>query len=103
MKGAAVLSPSSDPRPTPRLLVWCSKGEEPQTIITTAYIPRAKPVMMYSDDARSASSKATRHHGLRAQEQMAGDDWWEMDRPVAFRHTDPDNKELKFKDRVFKR
>ena len=52
-----VLSSSSDPRPTPRLLVWCFKGEEPQTIITTAYIPRVKPVMTYSDDARSASSE----------------------------------------------
>ena len=72
-------------------------------IIVTAYIPCAKPMMMYSNDARSASSKATRHHGLRAREQMAGDGWQETDRPVAFRHTDPDNKELKFKDRVFKR
>ena len=72
-------------------------------IITTAYILRAKPVMMYSDDARSASLKVTRHHGLWAWEQMVGDGWWEMDRPVAFRRADPDNKELKFKDRVFKR
>ena len=69
-------------------------------IIMTAYIPCAKPVMTYSDDARSASSKVTCHHGLRAQEQMVGDGWWETDRPVAFRHTGPDNKELKFKDRV---
>ena len=72
-------------------------------IITTAYILCAKAVMTYCDDAGSASSKATCHHGLRAQEQMVGDDWWETHRPVAFRHTDPDNKELKFKDRVFKR
>ena len=36
-------------------------------------------------------------------EQMVGDGWRETDRPVAFRHTGPDNKELKFKDRVFKR
>ena len=69
-------------------------------IITTAYILRAKPVMTYSDDARSASSKVTHHHGLRAWEQMVGDSWWETDRPVAFRHMGPDNKELKFKDRV---
>ena len=72
-------------------------------IIMTAYIPCTKPVMMYSDDARSASSKVTHHHGLRVWEQMAGDGWREMDRPTALRHTDPDNKELKFKDRVFKR
>ena len=69
----------------------------------TAYIPHAKPVMTYSDDARSASSKVTCHHGLRAWEQMAGDSWWETDRPVALRRMDLDNKELKFKDRVFKR
>ena len=100
MKGAAVLSPSSDPHLTPRLLVWCFKGEEPQMIITTTYIPHVKLVMTYSDDARSASLKVTRHHGLRAWEQMAGDGWREMDRPIAFRHTGPDNKELKFKDRV---
>ena len=84
----------------------CSKGggeEEPQTIITTAYIPCAKPVMMYPDDARSASSKVTRHHGLRVREQMVGDSWQETDRPVALRRTDLDNKELKIKDRVFKR
>ena len=61
----------------------------------TAYIPCAKPVMTYSDDARSASSKVTRHHSLRAQEQMAGDSWWEMDRPVALRRMDLDNKEFK--------
>ena len=77
--------------------------EEPQTIITTAYIPRAKPVMTYSDDARSASLKVTHHHSLRAWEQMAGHSWREADRPVALRRMDLDNKELKFKDRVFKR
>ena len=82
----------------------CSKGggeKEPQTIITTAYIPRVKPVMTYPDDARSASLKVTRHHGLWVWEQMAGDSWRETDRPVALRRTDLDNKELKIKDRVF--
>ena len=53
--------------------------------------------MMYSDDARSASLKVTRHHGLWVREQMAGDSWREMDRPVALRHTDLDNKELNLK------
>ena len=66
----------------------------------TAYILRAKPVMTYPNDARSASSKVTRHHGLRAREQMAGDSWRETDRPIALRRTDLDNKELKIKDRV---
>ena len=56
--------------------------------------------MTYPDDARSASSKVTRHHGLRAREQMAGDSWRETDRPVALRRTGLDNKELKIKDRV---
>ena len=69
-------------------------------IITTAYIPRTKPAMMYSNDTRPASSKVTRHHGLRVQEQMAGAGWQEMDRLIAFRCTSPDKKELKFKDCV---
>ena len=56
--------------------------------------------MMYPDDTRSASLKVTRHHGLWAQEQMAGARWREMNRLIAFRCTGPDNKELKFKDRV---
>ena len=64
------------------------------------YTAHVKPAMTYSNDTRSASSKVTHHHGLRAQEQMAGDGWWEMDRPIAFRHTGLDNKELKFKDHV---
>ena len=33
--------------------------------------------MTYTDDARSASSKATCHHGLQAREQMVGNGWWE--------------------------
>ena len=66
----------------------------------TAYILCVKPAMMYSDDARPASSKVTCHHGLRVQEQMAGAGWWETDRLIAFRLMSPDNKELKFKDRV---
>ena len=66
----------------------------------TAYIPRTKPAMTYSDDTRSASSKVIRHRSLRAQEQMAGDGWRETDRLIAFRRMSPDNRELKFKDRV---
>ena len=58
-------------------------------IITTAYILHVKPVMTYPDDARPASSKVTRHHGLRAWEQMAGVGWRETDRLVAFRRTSP--------------
>ena len=46
-------------------------------IITPAYIQHAEPVMTYTDDTRPASSKVTRHHGLRAWEQMVGDGWWE--------------------------
>ena len=90
---------TSDPE-TSNVLFLGRRGKEPQTIITTAYIPRAKLAMTYPDDARSASSKVTRHHGLRAREQMAGDSWRETDRPVALRRTGLDNKELKIKDRV---
>ena len=60
-------------------------------------------MMTYPDDARPASSKVTCHHGPQVREQMAGDSWRETDRPVALRRTDLDNKELKFKDHVFKR
>ena len=92
----------SDPKAS-NVMFQGRRRKEPQTIITTAYIPRVKPAMMYPDDARSASSKVTHHHGLRAWEQMVGDSWQETDRPIALRRTDLDNKELKFKDRVFKR
>ena len=66
-----------DPSPTPRPLLWCFKGKEPQMIITPTYIQHAEPVMTYTNDARSASSNVTCHHGLQAWEQMAGDGWWE--------------------------
>ena len=91
---------TSDPETSNVLFLGRRRKKEPQTIITTTYIPRAKLVMMYPDDARSASSKVTRHHGLRAREEMAGDSWRETDRPIALRHTGLDNKELKIKDRV---
>ena len=67
-----------NPSPTPRPLLWCFKGKEPQTIITPTYIQRVEPVMMYTDDARSASLNVTHHHSLQAWEQMAGDGWWEI-------------------------
>ena len=63
--------------------------KEPQTIITPTFISHVKPVMTYPDDARPASSKVTRHHGIWAQEQMAGVGWWEMDRLVAFQVYEP--------------
>ena len=66
-----------DPSPTPEPLLWCFKGKEPQTIITPTYIQCAEPMMMYTNDARSASSNVTHHHGLRVQEQMVGDGWQE--------------------------
>ena len=46
-------------------------------------------MVMYTDDARPASSKVTCHHGLWVREQMAGDGWQEMDRLVAFGHMSP--------------
>ena len=66
-----------DPCLTPRPLLWCFKGKEPQMIIAPTYIPHAEPVMTYTDDARSVSSSVTHHHGLWVWEQMAGDGWWE--------------------------
>ena len=46
-------------------------------IITYAFIQCAKPMMMYTDDARIASSNVTHHHGPRAQEQLVGNEWQE--------------------------
>ena len=42
-------------------------------IVTHVFIQCMKPMMMYTDDTRTASSNVERHHGLWAQEQLAGD------------------------------
>ena len=56
-----------DPCLTPGPLLWVFQGKrEPQMIITPTYIQCAEPVMTYTDDARSASSNVTHHHGLWA-------------------------------------
>ena len=62
---------------TPGPQLWCFKGKETQTIITPTYIQHAEPMMMYSDDARSASLNVTHHHSLWVHEQMVGDGWQE--------------------------
>ena len=54
-----------DPSPTLDLVLLCVKGKEPQTTVTHAFIQRMKPMMTYTDDARTASSNVGRHHGLR--------------------------------------
>ena len=61
-----------DPSLTLDLLSLRVRGKEPQTMVTHAFIQHAKPVMMYTDDTRTASSNVGRHHGLRAWEQLAG-------------------------------
>ena len=66
-----------DPSPTPDPLLLCVKGKKPQTIVTHAFIQRTKPMMMYTDDARTVSSNVGRHHSLWVQEQLVGDVWWE--------------------------
>ena len=45
--------------------------------VTYVFIQCVKPMMMYTDDARTASSNIECHHGLRAQEQLVGNGWWE--------------------------
>ena len=45
--------------------------------VTHAFIQHAKPMMIYTDDARTASSNVEHHHGLWVWEQLAGDGWWE--------------------------
>ena len=46
-------------------------------IVACAFIQCAKPVMMYTDDARIASSNVKCHHGPQAWEQLVGNEWWE--------------------------
>ena len=66
-----------NPSPTPDSLLLCIKGKEPQTIVTHAFIQHVKPVMMYTNDAGTASSNVGHHHGLWVREQLVGDGWWE--------------------------
>ena len=63
----------SNPKPS----VTAYQGKEPQTTVTHAFIQHVKPVMMYTDDARTASLNVECHHSLRVWEQLAGDGWWE--------------------------
>ena len=58
-------------------LLLCVKGGEPQMTVTHPFIQHMKPVMMYTNDARTASSNVECHHGLHAWEQLAGDGWQE--------------------------
>ena len=46
-------------------------------ISTHTFIQCVKPVMTYTDDARTASSNVGHHHSLQAWEQMVGDGWRE--------------------------
>ena len=66
-----------DPSLTPDPLLLHVKGKVSQMIVTHAFIQRAKPMMMYTDDTRTASSNVGCHHGLWVWEQLAGDGWWE--------------------------
>ena len=68
---------SLDPSLTPDPVLLCVKGKEPQMIVTPIYIQCMKPVMTYTNDARTASLNVLYHHGLRAWEQLAGDGWQE--------------------------
>ena len=56
--------PRSKSAPDP--LSLCVRGKEPQMIVTHAFIECVKPVMTYTDDARTASSNVGHHHGLWA-------------------------------------
>ena len=46
-------------------------------IVACAFIQCAKSVMMYTDDARIASSNIKHHHGPQVREQLAGNEWQE--------------------------
>ena len=66
-----------NPSLTPDPLSLRVREKEPQMIVTHTFIQCAKPVMMYTDDARTASSNVEHHHSLQAWEQLVGDGWWE--------------------------
>ena len=66
-----------NPSLTPDPLSLSVRGKEPQMIVTHTFIQHAKPVMTYTDDARTASLNVEHHHSLQAQEQLAGDGWQE--------------------------
>ena len=53
-----------DPSLTLNPLLLCVRGKEPQMTVTHAFIQRMKPMMTYTDDARTASSNVEHHHGL---------------------------------------
>ena len=59
-----------NPSPTPDPLSLCVKGEEPQMTVTYVFIQCMKPVMTYTDDARTASSNVEGH-------QLVVNGWWE--------------------------
>ena len=46
-------------------------------IVAYVFIQHMKPVMTYTDDARTASSNVECHHGPQAWEQLVGNEWWE--------------------------
>ena len=66
-----------DPSLTLDPLLLRVKGKKPQMIVTHAFIQHTKPMMTYTNDARTASSNVGHHHGLRVREQLVGDGWWE--------------------------
>ena len=70
---------SLNPSPTPDPLLLCLRGKEPQMIVTHAFIlQHMKPVMMYTDDTRTASSNVL--HVIMASghgNNLVGDGWWE--------------------------
>ena len=77
----------SDPRPS--VTVSGEKSKEPQMIVTHAFIQHMKPVMTYTDDARTVSLNVEHHHSLWVWEQLVGDGWQETGythSPQAYEH-----------------
>ena len=70
-----------DPSLTPDPLLLCVGGKEPQMTVTHTFIQHTKPVMTYTNDARTASSNVECHHSLR-------DKWgfWVFNRLVCRRY-----------------
>ena len=70
------VTPQSKSNPGPSITV-CQEKREPQMTVAYVFIECVKPMMTYTDDARTASLNVEHHHSPQAQEQLAGNEWWE--------------------------
>ena len=64
----------SDPGP---FVTACQEKREPQMTVAYVFIQHAKPMMMYTDDASTASLNVGHHHSPWVWEELVGNGWRE--------------------------